>query len=86
MKNDTLVIHQFTPTIASGDGVTNAVLFTEKLLKEFGCITKIYTRKKHFDSTFKHDIFHIDEYEENKNHILLYHHSIGHEYHDIIMN
>jgi len=86
MKNDIVAIHQFTPTIADRDGVTNAVILTQKLLKELGFISDIYTRTKLFDETFKHNILHIDEYKEDENQLLLYHHSIGHEYHDMIMN
>lgn len=78
-------IHQFTPSIASGDGVSNGLLYIQKLLKELGFNSNIYVAREHIDIELKHEIYHIDEYKPSKNQILFYHHSIGHAYHDRIM-
>jgi len=81
-----VVIHQFTPSIASGDGVSNGLVYIQKLLKELGYISNIYIAREYVDKEFQHYIYHIDEYKPSKNQILFYHHSIGHGYHDTIMN
>ncbi len=80
------VVHQFTPTVAFGDGVANGVLLTQKLLREFGFHSDIFICSNYVDYRFKHDVKHLDEYIPNKNQVLLYHFSIGHSYHDKIMN
>lgn len=78
-------IHQFTPSIALGDGVSNGLLYIQKLLKELNYDSNIYVAREHIDKDVKHYIYHIDEYKPAKNQILFYHHSIGHSYHDTIM-
>lgn len=80
-----IVIHQFTPSVAYGDGVSNGVLFIQKLLAEFGFNSNIYISLNHVDIDYKKQVFHIEEYEESENNYLLYHHSIGHSYHNEIM-
>ena len=35
-------IHQFTPSIVEGDGVSNGVIYTQKILKSLGFISNIY--------------------------------------------
>jgi len=84
--NNIKTIHQFTPSIATGDGVSNSLLYIQKLLKELNFNSNIYVAKEHIDIEFKHDIYHIDEYKPSKTQILFYHHSIGHEHHDKIMH
>ena len=78
-------IHQFTPSMALGDSVSNAVLYIQKLLINFGFKSNIYVSRGDLDLNFKHDIAHIDEYNHAEEKILLYHHSIGHSKHDEIM-
>lgn len=84
--NSIHTIHQFTPSIAVGDGVSNGLLYTQKLLKELNFNSNIYIAREHVDKDFQNDVYHIDEYEPSKTQILLYHHSIGHEYHEKIMD
>lgn len=79
------VIHQFTPTISYGDSLSNALIYTQKLLNSLGYISKIYAVNSVIDIRMKHEIYHIDEYNSSANQILFYHHSIGHNYHDEIM-
>ena len=80
------VIHQFTPTVAYGDSVSNGLLFTQKILLALGFESNIYCCDKIIDIDFKNEIYHISQYKEDENHILFYHHSIGHICHDKIMS
>lgn len=77
-------IHQFTPSITLGDGVSNALFFTQEILKELGFESKIFVN--HIDKRLAHAVEHIDSYQPNKEQLLLYHHSIGHEHHDTILS
>ena len=82
-KNYT-AIHQFTPSITLGDGVSAALFFTQKILKDLGFESEIFAN--HIDSRLHDKIKHIDDYKPSKNQLLLYHHSIGHKHHDTIMS
>ena len=70
-------IHQFTRVCGYGDGITKGVLLTQKILSELGFESKIYILTSSIDIRLKADIYHIDEYIENANNILLFHASIG---------
>lgn len=78
-------IHQFTPTLAYGDGVSNGLFFTQKILKSLGFESNIYICTTYTDINIKKEIFHISQYLPSQENTLLYHHSIGHECHDNIM-
>lgn len=80
-----IAIHQFTPSVAYGDGVSDGVLFIQKILREFGFKSDIFISLKHVDIDYKKEVFHIEEYKQSENNYLLYHHSIGHSYHNKIM-
>lgn len=77
-------IHQFTPSIVTGDGVSSAIFFTQKVLKELGFNSEIFAN--HIDSHLINGVKHIDDYSQSKNQLLLYHHSVGHKQHENIMN
>lgn len=77
-------IHQFTPSITLGDGVSNALFLTQEILKELGFESKIFAN--HIDARLVGRVEHIDVYEPSREQILLYHHSIGHEHHKRIMH
>lgn len=82
--NDVIgVVHQFTPAISGGDGVSQGVLFTQQLLISLGYHSNIYAN--HIDEQLQVEIKHIDEYQESADHVLIYHFSIGHIHHDKIM-
>jgi glycosyltransferase involved in cell wall biosynthesis len=81
-----MTINQFTPTLAYGDSVSNALLFMQRLLIGFGFESKIYICDNKTDMKFKNEHFHINEYLESEDNILFYHHSIGHSFHNKIMN
>ena len=76
-------VHQFTPSVAAGDGVSQGLFYTQQLLRELGYVSTIYAN--HIDDALKGRVLHIDEYQASAHNILLYHHSIGHEHHDLIM-
>ena len=78
-------IHQFTPSVAFGDGVSNGMLFTQKLLIGLGFQSKIFICMNRVDIKFQNELYHISQYEQSENNLLLYHHSIGHEWHERIM-
>ena len=83
--NKTTAIHQFIPTVAYGDSVSNGILFTQKLLKEFGIHSNIYVCADFVDKEFKNEVYAIEEYEQSQSQILIYHHAVGHHCHDAIM-
>ena len=79
-------IHQFTPSMEVGDSVSNAVLYIQKMLHKLGFISEIYVARLDLDRNFKHNIHHITEYKESEENLLFYHHSIGHDSHQMIMD
>lgn len=82
--NDVIgVVHQFTPAISCGDGVSQGVLFTQQLLRSLGYDSNIYAN--HIDDQLEVEIKHIDEYQTRGDQVLIYHFSIGHMHHDKIM-
>jgi len=83
--NNIVAIHQFTPTVAYGDGVSDGLLYTQRLLREFGFSSNIYISSNFAEINFKHEVFHIDQYKESPKNYLLYHHSISHGHHHTIM-
>jgi len=85
MKNSK-AIHQFTPSVAHGDSVSNGLLFVQKLLHELGFKSNIYICDKAVSIDFKNEVFHIEQYEQSDEQVLLYHHSIGHVCHDKLMS
>ena len=78
-----VAIHQFTPSVTSGDGVSAGVLFTQELLRELGFISRIYARK--IDPILKTRVDSIEHLEAASEDILLYHYSIGHRDHEWLM-
>lgn len=84
MSQKYLAIHQFTPSITVGDGVSHALFFTQKILKELGVESKIFAN--HIDKRLADAVEHIDNYQPHKDQLLLYHHSIGHKHHDKILS
>jgi glycosyltransferase involved in cell wall biosynthesis len=83
MHNNKLIVNQFTPAIAIGDGVSKGLIFTQQLLISLGYCSNIYAN--HIENDLLEKVIHIDEYEEHHNNILIYHLSIGHEHHQRIM-
>lgn len=83
MRSKVFSIHQFTPSIADGDGVSGGVLWTADILREFGFNSSVYAN--HIDPKLKDKVLHIDSYVPSPDNVLIYHHSIGHEHHEQIL-
>ncbi|MDD5399885.1 MAG: glycosyltransferase [Sulfurimonas sp.] len=83
MRSKVFSIHQFTPSIADGDGVSGGVLWTADILRGFGFNSLVYAN--HIDPKLKDKVLHIDSYVPSPDNVLIYHHSIGHEHHEQIL-
>ena len=75
--NPAPVIHQFAPTVAPGDGVTNAVLYTRELLRELGCLSDIFSHRPPFE--LRDIATDIHRFDHRACDLLLVHHSMGHD-------
>jgi glycosyltransferase involved in cell wall biosynthesis len=71
------VIHQFHPACSSGDGVSNGMLFTRRLLKKLGFESEIYC--DHIPADMANEVRPRRELELHKDDLLLVHHSLGYE-------
>ncbi len=70
-----LAIHQFSTSCSPGDGISNGILFTQKLLQKAGIQSEIFTEILPVE--FASKVHHYSEYRPNKNQVLLIHHGIG---------
>ncbi len=77
MTGQTPAIHQFHAGSADGDGVTNGMFFTRRLLRELGFESEIYCL--HVDPALAGRIRPIQDYPDRPGDILLVHHSQGHD-------
>lgn len=68
-------IHQFHPACASGDGVTNGMLFTRRLLMAMGFESEIYC--DHIPPVLRNEIRSRNELRPDTTDLLLLHHSLG---------
>ena len=75
-------IHQFHAGSAYGDAVTNSMFFIRKILRDMGFISDIYVQ--HIAPELTHELLNYAEYKPNNKHILLIHHSMGHDIFDWI--
>jgi glycosyltransferase involved in cell wall biosynthesis len=73
-------IHQFTPVISPGDGVSGSVLLIRELLKTLGYQSEIYAWKASKELTVQ--VFPLDKFDSGSCDLLLVHHSMGHELED----
>ena len=78
-------INQYTPNIAYADSISNSMLYIQKMLREMGFSSNIYMGATYTDLNFKHNLYHIDEYEEDEQNLLIYHFSIKDPHHKKIM-
>jgi len=72
----TPAIHQFSAATADGDGITNAMLFTQRLLRELGFASEIYAGS--VDRALRGRVHPMAAFPDNPATILLVHHSMGH--------
>lgn len=78
-----MTIHQFTPSVASGDGVSGGVLLTQTLLRELGFESSVFARQ--IDPLLSERVESVENFDPSPEDILLYHYSIGHRDHDALM-
>lgn len=71
-------IHQFHAGSADGDGVTNSMFFTQRLLRELGFESEIFC--EHVDPALTHRLRPMAEFPDRPGDVLLLHHSTGHEH------
>lgn len=71
-------IDQFAPATAAGDGVTNGLLFTRSLLRDLGYASDIYSFQ--VPDPLRGEVLPALEFNPAGCALLLYHHSMGHDY------
>ena len=76
-------IDQFTPSISMGDGVSQGVFYTQRLLRELGYQSAIFAR--HIADELANDVTHVHSYQPRPEDLLLYHFAISHEDHQMLM-
>jgi len=77
-------IHQYSPSVSLGDGVSNSIFFIQKLLRHQGYHSEIYA--VHFPDSLTGLIKPANKYQCNDKQIILYHFAMGHDYADWIEN
>ncbi|MAT51884.1 MAG: hypothetical protein CMK32_11950 [Porticoccaceae bacterium] len=75
--SDRICIHQFAPTVATGDGVTHSAFYVQKLLRRLGYQSGIYSHRPPFELRDNVDDMHL--FDDRSCHLLLVHHSMGHD-------
>ena len=69
-------IHQFSLCMSLGDGISNGVFFTQKLLRELGYISEIYAVD--IEESLSNEVIPYEKYQPDRNQMLLVHHGFGH--------
>ena len=75
-------IHQFSPATAVGDGVTSGLFVTQKLLRNIGYESNIYSA--YIPPALSKKVQPVDGLASEKTDLLLVHHSMGHDHDDLI--
>jgi glycosyltransferase involved in cell wall biosynthesis len=70
-------IHQFSPSCAAGDGVTQGALYTQSLLRTLGYASEIYA--EHVPTELSGRILSRERLAPDPDSLLLIHHSLGYE-------
>ena len=71
-------VHQFHPSCSSGDGVTNAMLFSRNLLRELGFKSEIYCDV--IPEDMRNEARPFAELQQQQGLLLLVHHSLGYDH------
>ncbi|MBH3438017.1 glycosyltransferase [Pseudomonas luteola] len=71
-------IDQYAPATSAGDGVTNGLFYTRKLLQRLGFASDIFSH--HIPDSLSAEIKHASAFKDNVCSLLLYSHSMGHDY------
>jgi glycosyltransferase involved in cell wall biosynthesis len=70
-------VHQFHPGCSSGDGITNGMFFTRRLLRELGFKSEIYCQ--HIPAELAAEIQPLAQLSLGPDQLLLVHHSLGYD-------
>ena len=70
-------IHQFHPSCAAGDGVTNGLLFTQRLLRQLGFQSEIFCQ--HIPDELRGSVMPLATLALQVDYLLFVHHSLGYE-------
>lgn len=70
-------IHQFSPSCSSGDGVTNGMFFTRRLLRELGFRSEIYS--EYIPPDLVREVRPLREFRAQDGSLLFMHHCLGYE-------
>ncbi len=73
-------VHQFTVSCTTGDGISNGVFFVQKLLRELGYKSHIYSVD--IENDLKNQVHEYKQYNSNPDQLLLVHHGWGHGFED----
>ncbi len=68
-------VHQFHPSCASGDGITNGMFLTQKILRRLGYQSEIYC--ENIPPELEPVVHHASKLEDRPGDLLLFHHSLG---------
>ncbi len=68
-------IHQYSPSCAPGDGVTNGMLFTRRLLRELGFESEIYS--DYIPEPLAAEVIPLGQLKPQEGDLLFMHHSLG---------
>lgn len=75
-------VHQFTPAVSVGDGVSNGVFFTQTLLRALGFESEVFAFT--IPDALQHAVHFVDACPDEADQVLLVHHALGHEFGDWI--
>ena len=70
-------IHQFSPACSPGDGVTNGMFFTRRLLRELGFASEIYS--EHIPPPLNAEVRPLPAWKPQPGELLFMHHCLGYE-------
>ena len=70
-------IHQFSPSCSPGDGVTNGMFFTRRLLRELGFVSEIYS--DYIPPALIREVRPLREFKPGSNDLLFMHHCLGYD-------
>ena len=75
-------VHQFHSGSAVGDAITNAMLLTRRMLRDFGYVSEIFV--EHLDPALAADLRPMNELPRDGNYVLIMRHSMGYDAFDHI--
>jgi glycosyltransferase involved in cell wall biosynthesis len=82
--NDYSAVHQFHSGTALGDAITNQMLQLQKLFREMGFVSEIFA--EHIAPGLQDRIHSIHGYRGSDSELLVFHHSIGHDIFDDVID